>query len=322
MACVVSACVSEAGAQTRSPVESCSALPPVAKVSGVSIYQDPAHSGLASPELEKANEQALGGIKTFMGCIEAVLDRRSSPAELSTSYDALGKWAAAGALLEPPTDSAGRVTRVFMAAGFGIIILKFRAHEVATTPQVANWYSKLSAAVRLDYQNFDTNVYAWAGAANALSALVHADNDAYAFQNDVWRKELGRIDQEGMLAPEIARKQRALVYHQLAASGLIILHRARQSLGIPDDAVTSAEMKRLLDQIGHSLCDPSHLASVAGVQQEMPGNWGFRIARGFHDSLMPADWLRCAGGPADYSTVDYGGDSESARAAIEAAARH
>jgi poly(beta-D-mannuronate) lyase len=317
---IMLACASGQTGKPRGAGSSCAGFPPVAMVSGVSVYTDAAHS-VPSAALEQANEQKLGNVKQFMWCLEKTLDDpRSSPERLRDAYAGLLDWARAGALLTPPTDTAGRVTRVFMAAGFGIIELKFRARGMPLDPVAADWLSSLAAAVRDDYRNFETNVYPWAGAASALAALVHKDPSAYAFQDEAWRTELARVSADGTLQAEVARGQRALIYHQLAASGLLVLHRARLSLGIQDDPATSSELQRLLGQIGHSLCDPSHMASVAGKQQEMPGSWGFRIARGLHDDLLPADWLRCSPQKPDYNAVDYGGDTRFALTAIEAAA--
>ena len=303
------------------PVSDCRSFSPVAKVSGVRFYKDKAGSQ-SDPLLVAKNQQMLSNVRDFMACLERTVDGNATPDQLAHAYQALSHWAEAGAILSPPTDTEGRVERVFMSTGFAAIMLKFMARGIPVSPPVSRWLSQMAAAVCSDYANFEGNVYPWAGATNALVALINGDDAAKAFQQEAWVKEIGRIRPDGTVQAELARGARALIYHQLAASGLMILHKARLALGIPDNPAETAHLKLLYDEVGKSLCNPAPLASAAGAQQEFPGEWGFRVARAFHDSLLSQDWLGCGPLVIGFTTVDYGGDARVIAEAIGEAGRH
>jgi hypothetical protein len=124
-------------------------FPPVLKVEGHAIYKK-GTTGVPDPAGAKANQEALLPITSFMDYLAKVLDNEGSEAELAPAYTQLRNWAQSGALLQP-SDTPGRVARVFITTGFGLLILKFKARGVALTPDVIKWYSALSGAVYSDY---------------------------------------------------------------------------------------------------------------------------------------------------------------------------
>lgn len=308
-----------AGAQTpQAQSADCSTFPIVTAESGVSFYSDRAGS-VSDPHLVQQNVQALSNVRDFMACLERAVDGPGGAGAVVPAYRALGRWAAAGALMQTPPNTEGRVARALMSAGFGLIILKFRANGMPDDPVIDRWYAGLAAAVTDDYRDFRGNVYPWVGATNALSALISGDPNGRAFQDTAWRTELAQVQDDGTLAPELARSGRALVYHQLAASGLLVLHQARRALGIADDPRSMTRLKTLLQLVGTSLCDSGSLGRLAGAAQEKPGSWGFRVAYGFGGGLLPDGWTRCGPPKPDFNAVDYGGDTRKSAAAVAAA---
>jgi poly(beta-D-mannuronate) lyase len=308
-------------AETTAVSDDCARFPPVAAVSGVSFYIDKEGSK-PDPLLVEANRKALANVEDFMACLERVLDQSTTQTDRERAYHALTNWAEAGAILGKPPQTEGRVARVFISTGSALIVLKFRSHGVKIDPAVEHWLVALASAVRDDYRDFKGNVYAWVGATNALVALMTGDSDALAFQEEAWQKAVGRIRSDGYIDTELARGSRALIYHQLTANGLLILRRARHSLGIADDASLTRRFELLIRQIGNALCDSRQLRDMAGADQEKPGTWGFRVSFAFDDGVLSPEWNQCGPSERTFATVEYGGDMRVSAEAIDAAHRH
>ena len=280
--------------------ESCPTFPVVTVISSVDRYSD-ALGTIIDKNADAENRSELSGLTDLTKYLNTALDSDSG-ADLVCPYNQLRAWGDAGAMLQPSPDNAGRVARAFMSAGFGIIILKFEMRGVQITPDVVKWYSSLAAAVRADYRHpfknppyvgLYSNVYPWVGAANAYSALIGGDQEAFQFQTKVWQNMIDEIQPDGILQGELGRGSRALVYHQQAANGLMLLHDARRALGERDDPELLRKFGLLLNMIGNSLCHPETLSQKAHAQQEIPGGWGFRVAQGFGDDLVPETWKAC-----------------------------
>lgn len=306
----------------------CPTYPVVTVVSSVDRYSD-ALGTVIDKSSDVENRRQLVAVTDFTKYLNTALDSESG-SDLVCPYHELRAWANAGALLQPSPDNAGRVARGFMSAGFGLIILKFEMRNVPITPDVINWYSSLVAAVRSDYRHpfknppyvgLYSNLYPWVGAANAYSALIGNDLEARQFEDEVWRNMIAEIAPDGVLQGELGRGARALVYHQQAANGLLLLHSARQALGETDDPDSLRSLGQLLNLIGNSLCHPEPLAEKAHAQLEIPGGWGFRVAQGFSDGLVPETWKTCGPKKPDYFIAFEGvGDVRVAARAVRAAA--
>ena len=308
--------------------QSCPSYPVVTVVSSVDRYND-ALGTVIDKSADAENRRQLTGVTAFTGYLNTALDNESG-ADLTCPYHELQTWADAGALLQPSPDNAGRVARGFMSAGFGVIILKFALRNVPITADVVKWYSSLVAAVRSDYRHpfqnppyvgLYSNLYPWVGAANGYSALIGGDREAQQFAAEVWSNMTAEIGPDGSLQGELGRGGRALVYHQQAANGLLLLHSARRALGDREAPDSLRRLGRLLNLIGDSLCHPEALAEKAHAPQEIPGGWGFRVARGFSDGLVPDTWTSCGPKKPDYIIAFEGvGDVRVAAAAVSAAA--
>lgn len=312
---------------TVAAAKSCPVFPVITVVSSVDRYSDPLGTVIdKSSDVE--NRRQLAGLTDFTKYLNTALDSEPG-ADLVCPYHELRTWANAGGMLQPSPDSAGRVARGFMSAGFGLIILKFKMRNVQITPDVVKWHSLLVAAVRSDYRHpfknppyvgLYSNLYPWVGAANAYSDLIGGDRAAQQFEAEVWRNMIAEIAPDGILQGELGRGGRALVYHQQAANGLLLLHSARRALGETDDPESLRRLGQLLNLIGDSLCHPELLAKKAHAQLEIPGGWGFRVAQGFSEGLVPETWKTCGPKKPDYFIAFEGvGDVRVAARAVGAA---
>lgn len=309
---------------------SCPTYPPVSTVEGARIYK-PGTNSVSDAQGVADNDAKLAPIDIFLAYLGKAVDQDTGATDLSCPYALLRQWAAAGAVLQA-FDTPGRVARVWIAPAFGFIVLKFRMRGVRTTPDVAQWLSQLAAAARQDYAKpfrkepylgLYSNVYPWSAVPNAISALIGDDAAAMRYQDEAWNNMIAEIGSDGTLQGELGRGARALVYHQLAANGLLVLLDLRRALGRPDNPAQIAKLQRLLDMIGNSLCDSKPLAAAAGAEQEIPGGWGFRVPLAFNDGLVPTTWTSCGPKTMDWFKAEYsGGDARVSAEAVAAAARH
>jgi poly(beta-D-mannuronate) lyase len=298
-------------------------------VSGSTIYE-PGTTSVPDPAGEALNRERLAPIDNFLTYLGHAVDAEPQTGDLSCPYKLLEDWAKAGALLQTP-GTPGRVARVWISPAFGFVALKFRMRGIAILPDIAHWLSALAAVEREDYdkplkmapyQNLHSNVYPWVGVANAIAALIVPDPEAMKFQETVWRNMLAEIKPDGSLQGELGRGQRALIYHQQAANGLVVLGNLRHSLGQGEGPQTH-QLQRLLNFVGEAICDSAPLAKMAGAQQEMPGVWGFRMPYAFGEQELPATWTRCGPKSMDWFMAEYGGgDTRVSAAAVREAQRH
>lgn len=310
--------------------QACPDYPPMTLVMGAAIYKEGTNS-IPDAAGASENKRLLAPVRDFLAYEGKAVDKPGDKAAFECPYQALEQWANAGALLGAP-DTPGRVARVWISAGVGFIVLKYKMRGVQISPAVAHWLSELAATQRRDYgqplkkggyAGLYSNVYPWSAVTNAASALVSGDPEALRFQDEAWSNMIAEIQPDGSLRGEMARGQRALEYHQKAADGLLALHALRKALGRGDDPQQIASLKRLLVLVGDALCNPDSIAQQAGAKQDIPGVWGFRGPYAFGGDLLPATWKSC--GPKEMSWFEgeySGGDARVAAQAVAAAAQH
>ena len=82
---------------------------------------------------------------------------------------------------------------------------------------------------------------------------------------------------DGTIDGEMARGQRALIYHGNSFSNTLILRAARETLGYDVTQEDHERLALLANMIGHALCDPHDLERKAGAVQEKVGDWFYRV---------------------------------------------
>lgn len=306
----------------RAAGPSCPDFPPVLSLQLVGIYTD-ARQSVPDPAAEKKNSDLTSGVDQLLRSVEQALDRpgvgSGDPAAIC-AYENFRKWATAGALtVEPkPYNRDGTVKRGEYIIGLNILALKFRAAGFTLDPIVINWLHTLNHE-NLDFYEKATNrgnLRIWAAAGAALFALVQHDPEALDFQDRVWREAMAAIHDDGTIDAELARGQRALIYHMFSLSATLVLHAARDALGYHDTPADTARLKMLADMIGQTLCDPKPLAGRAQATQEIPGDWGFRVPIGFGGGFLGDTWTRCGRPNAAPSDPTSGGDARHSAAVL------
>ena len=182
-----------------------------------------------------------------------------------------------------PYNRDGTVKRGEYLIGLNVLALKFRAAGFALDPTVIDWLHTLNRENLSFYEKASNrgNLRVWAAAGAALFALIQPDAGALGFQDQVWHEAMAAIHDDGTIDAELARGQRALIYHMFSFSAALVLHAAREGLGYRDTPADTARLKLLADMIGQSLCDPKPFAARAQANQEIPGDWAYRVPLGF-----------------------------------------
>jgi len=304
----------------------CPKFPPVMTLESGGIYKD-YRTSIPDEAMEKARAQQRAPIEAFLKSVEAGVDspnaRPGNPAS-DCAFRNFRAWGDAGALTQEPAafSGAGKLGRDEYNVGFQMIGLKFRAAGYALDPKTLAWLKTMNAENITYFMGASNhgNLRVWAGAGAALHALLQKDPTSLRFQDQVWREAIAAIHDDGTIDAEVGRGQRALIYHMYSFAALQVLRSARVSLGFPESSQERERIDRLVDLIARNLCDSDELSGKAGMKQEPPSNWDFRVTNAFNSAAENAMWSRCAKleGPAAHA--GFGGDMRLASKAVAASA--
>lgn len=317
------------GAQTTTclpaAVDACPRFAPEMALELEDIYHD-RRASVPDVGAEERNNARLKPLTDFMQYVERQVDDGGvDNAETTCAFAAFRTWAAAGALTQQPFvkySRQGTVARNQHLIGLLVVALKLRQAGFAPDSGIIGWLRALT------YQDLDFferatnrgNLYYWSGAASALLALLSHDRRALGYQEQVWQAAIVDIRNDGTIAGEMARGQRALIYHMYAFSALLMLRAARASLGLPTGAAAGARLERLASVIGRTLCNPAAMGEAADAAIERPGDWAYRVPIGLGDGLLGEDWRRCGNMDADTRDITFGGDTRATAAVLRAGA--
>lgn len=302
----------------------CPSYPPVLNVSGPEFYSD-ARGSKVDPSKEAELDKDRKPINDFLSYETQSLDGAPSWSKLTGLSPAcanllLEKWAAANAM-STTVDANGNYSREGgvdkgeFTRGMVMLAIKLKSQGLELGPDVAPWLGRLvngkieGDRKRLAEGNREGNLYYEDGATAAGYALLTHNENANAFQNEVWRYFLVSIHDDGYLDSELSRGSRALIYHDRALSMLLSLREIRKSLHIPDTAEDRARLKSLSDLVGRAICHPQEMAVRAHVPSEEPmGDWGYRVQQAYGADLMNEDWQTCGIKTTNLIDLNGGGD--------------
>jgi poly(beta-D-mannuronate) lyase len=312
-------------AQTGS---ACLSYPPIMYLNQDPIYKD-ARNSIPDTAAERRNSGQSDVVTNFMNYIEKALDApigHGDSATIVCAYKAFGSWATAEALTEQPKhyNLGGTVKRDQILIGLDLLALKFRTLGYPISSTMVNWLHTLNDQSIDFYQHSSNrgNLYVWSGAAAALFALIDRDPKSLQYQDQVWWDAMSKIRDDGTIDGEMARGQRALIYHIYSFSATLVLRAAREALGYPKDATSERRVRLLADKIGKTLCDPGVMGITAKATQEIPGDWGYRIPVGFGQNLLSEDWARCGKLHGGLSDSGFGGDTRHSAAILKQLSGH
>jgi poly(beta-D-mannuronate) lyase len=321
------AAVALAGASPARARSGCPAFPPVMTLETGGIYQD-YRTSIPDQTMAQATAARKAPIEAFLKSVEGGLDsadaRPGNPAS-DCALRNFAAWGDAGALTREPPDfsGGGKLARDEYNVGFQMIALKFKAAGYPLPAATLAWLDTMNAENIAYFMKASNrgNLRVWAAAGAALHALLRRDQASLRFQDQVWREAVAAIHDDGTIDAEVGRGQRALIYHLYSFAATQVLRSARASLGYRETPPERERINRLVDLIARNLCTPDELSGKAGMRQEAPGDWEFRVTNAFNSAEENGKWSRCVklDGPASHA--GFGGDMRRAVRAVAAAGR-
>jgi poly(beta-D-mannuronate) lyase len=302
----------------------CPRFAPVMALDLEDIYHDP-HSSIPDAAAEQRNQARLKQLTDFMRFIEQeVDDGEARSGQGRCAFEAFRVWAAAGALTQQPFvrySREGTITRDQHLVGLLVIALKLKNAGFTLDDTIREWLRTLTDQDLVFFEKSTNrgNLYYWSGAAAVLFALIDHDQRALAYQQKVWQAAITDIRDDGTLEREMARGQRALIYHMYSFSALLMLRAGRESLGYRTNGVAAARLRLLADLIGRTLCNPRAMGKAANAPIEIPGEWAYRVPIGLGYDLLSADWRRCGNLNGNTHDIGFGGDARGTAVALRGA---
>jgi poly(beta-D-mannuronate) lyase len=299
---------SPADAQDR-----CVTPPPIDQVQAVAIYSDPAGSKLDLSALRR-NQQLIQPLRAFTRALTREVDgegqETTETAARQCAATMLDDWAAAPALLQEPTSFPAIRERQRFGLGITLAALKLRAIGGRLDRTALEWLDMLDGAVLRDFARRRTvdNLEIWSAANAAALAIADGDREALGYEDEMWRQGLAQIGSDGFVASELRRQTRALLYHQYYASALLFLRGLRRALGESVSAADDAALRRLVERVEASLCEPAAMASAAGGYPQEPAPAPqFAVGVVFGRDMIDERWTRCGSKPPDLRDETLGG---------------
>ncbi len=295
-----------AAGQTTCPV-----IAPQQALGGVRWYSDSANS-IVDPEKQKQNAEAMKPLRDLLRIVSDAADHGLDSAVAGDAACAranLDSWATAGALLQRPTWSVPLAEQTIAVVGLNLAALKFTQAGQAFPAKTREWISRATSIIVAAYEANKTrsNLYVWSGVAAASNDLLTGERRYSDYSARVWRESVAKIRPDGFVDDELARKGRALIYHNYLRGALTLLNRLRTLLGEASSQEELAALARLDRAVNANICDSAPIAALAGAPQEAFGRWETSIGTYFAEAGKNPDWQRCTRTPAGFSGPTYGG---------------
>ncbi|MEO1330932.1 MAG: alginate lyase family protein [Pseudomonadota bacterium] len=254
-----------------------------------------------------AHQAAKKRFVHFVRSVAAEADRAWSAARpqdrdssARCAVDWLDAWAAGGAYLGASAAKQAEYQRNWDAAGLALAFLKVRA---AASPErrarISAWLRALAARARADLVQPGrkrNNHYYWLGLTHAAVAMAAEDPAAWAVAEEIYGAALEAIRPDGTLPLELERGSRALHYHLLAASPLVMTAELAAARGEDWYAKKGGALHRLTRLALRGAADPAWFEAQVGVAQARPvarqAGWARLYLKRFPDTTAPSDVKR------------------------------
>jgi poly(beta-D-mannuronate) lyase len=282
------------------------------ELTGVYWYEDKKGS-VPDPGKQAENLLLQKDIRNFTDGLSDRLDRlvegTPDPRVVDCIQRNLLAWTQAGALLRTPTWSVPIAEQTKAAVALQFIFLKLKAIGVQAPREARRWQYDSLVAVLKAYGpgTSKSNMYVWSGVAAAAGDLVERHDDLRTYHEAAWRFAIDAIADDGTVAVEMERGQRALVYHTFFYNAASALWNLRNALGIDTSPADAAALRRLGKAVGDAACQPSEFARRAGAQQEPLDRWNLAMAWSFAARFNSDAWKRCTKAPDRFPGAGWGG---------------
>ena len=219
----------------------CPAPPPgQPDIRAIGYYTDKVGS-VIDPALQQQNKDATAPLDRYAADVARMSDdylRTSDPAAAQCTLGWLGAWADDGAML-------GQMIRVNNDQSFymrqwmldAVAMAYLKVHDQANPQQRARidpWLQKLARANLAYWDNPKrrrNNHYYWGGLGVLATGLATDDDALWQAGHAAFQKGIDDIQDDGSLALEMTRGQRALHYHDYALAPLVMMAELARQIG-------------------------------------------------------------------------------------------
>ena len=264
-------------AAARAQAAPCPAVPPPLRdLVGIGYYTDSAHS-LIDPQLKAQNEALTKPLVDFLQLVTRQSDRwieRADPAAAQCALSWLASWARGGAFegeMRHINNHQADYMRQNALAVVGIVYLKTRSQaDAASRAAIEPWLRRLAVANLAYWQNLRlarNNHYYWTGL--GVMAAAVADNDAALRRaaRAIYRAGIDAIQDDGSLALEMNRGERALLYHNYALEPLVMMAELARAADEDWYSYRDGRIDLLARRVAAGQADSGSFADAAGVAQ-------------------------------------------------------
>ena len=214
--------------------------------------------------------------------LEAMSNRyvRSNPPRAdiaSCALDWLATWAEAGALLGD-VNKNGEYTRSWLIGSIASAYMQIRNEpslDAAKLKEVTSWIRTIAEAVKSDFSreadlnSRRNNHLYWAAWGVGAAGMALNDDSLFRWAVEKTRVGINDIQQDGSLPLEMARAERAYLYHLFAAMPLFMMANAAEKNGIDLFSENGNALQRLGKLCLQNLGRPDYFEQKTGKTQDL-----------------------------------------------------
>lgn len=256
----------------------CPAPPPGSPDIRAMGYYSDAASSVIDPKLKAQNAAAVKPLNDFSAHVARMADVYAKEGDETAARCALtwlDAWAASGAMLGRMEHVNNDQSDYMRQWTHGAVALAYLRTQAVATPQqraaIEAWLRRLSAANLAYWDNPKhkrNNHYYWTGIGIMATAVATRDDALLKTAQGIYRTGIDAIEPDGSLPMEMARKRRALHYHDYATAPLVLMAELARLRGEDWYAYRPGALERLAARVADGYRDPAWFNAQAGVVQE------------------------------------------------------
>lgn len=256
----------------------CPAPPPgSADIRAMGYYSDAA-SSVIDPRLQAQNEAAVKPLNDFSAHVAKTADAYAKGGDEAAgrcTLTWLDAWASSGAMLGRMEHVNNDQSDYMRQWTHGAVAMAYLRTQALATPQqrasIESWLRRLSTANLAYWDNPKhkrNNHYYWTGVGIMATAVATRDDGLLKIAQGIYRTGIDAIEPDGSLPMEMARKRRALHYHDYATAPLVLMAEMARLRGEDWYTYRQGALERLAARVADGYRDPSWFNAQAGVVQE------------------------------------------------------
>lgn len=192
----------------------------------------------------------------------------------------LDQWASADALESEQFNHTGKSMRKWALGSLAGAWLRLKFSEsqpLAAYPEqskrIEAWFTRLAEHTVREWSDLPLrkiNNHSYWAAWSVMAVAVIADRrDLFDWSVDQFRIAANQVDDDGYLANEMRRSQRALAYHNYALPPLAMIAAFAQANGVDLREENHSALQRLAERVLQGAQDPAAFAQRTGAKQDM-----------------------------------------------------